>query len=175
MRHEINTKSWKDFQIGKLFEISRPVARSKDDYRDGNVPSVASGTFNNGVLAFLQPHNGETLDKGNCLTVSPLDGSAFYQPNDFLGRGGAGSAIIILYNSHLSQMPGLYIATVLSVALKAHSYIDQISSESIKTMTVKLPVNTSGDPDWSYMSTYMSKILNEEREYAEALISSCDH
>lgn len=92
MRHEIDTSGWKEFVIGNLFEISRPIARSKDSYADGDVPFVASGCFNNGVIAMVAPHDDEQIDDGNCLTVSPLDGCTFYQPADFLGRGGAGSA-----------------------------------------------------------------------------------
>ena len=48
----------------------------------------------------------EILDKGNCITVSPVDGSAFYQEKDFLGRGGAGSSIILLYNENLNKYNG---------------------------------------------------------------------
>lgn len=169
MMHEIDTSGWKEFVIGGLFEISRPMARRKDSYADGDVPFVASGCFNNGVMKMVAPHDDEQIDDGNCLTVSPLDGCTFYQPADFLGRGGAGSAIIILRNENLSLTVGLFIAAVLSETLKAHSYIDQISSASVTSMTIKLPTISSGDPDWEYMDAYMSGILTEERDYANEL------
>lgn len=169
MMHEIDISGWKEFVIGDLFEISRPIARGKDSYADGDVPFVASGCFNNGVVKMVAPHDDEQMDDGNCLTVSPLDGCTFYQHADFLGRGGAGSAIIILRNKNLSLTVGLFIAAVLSETLKAHSYIDQISSASIMSMTIKLPTISSGDPDWEYMDVYMSGILAEERDYADKL------
>ena len=171
-KHEIDTSRWKEFVIGNLFEISRPIARSKDSYADGDVPFVASGCFNNGVIAMVAPHDDEQIDDGNCLTVSPLDGCTFYQPADFLGRGGAGSAIIILRNESLTLTVGLFIATVLSETLKAHSYIDQISSTSIAPMTIKLPATPSGDPDWDYMDAYMSKILGEEKRKADEILKN---
>lgn len=100
---KIDTSKWEPFKIRSLFTVKRPVARSQSKYDDGDVPFVASGNYNNGVLKYLCPKTGEILDKGNCITVSPIDGSAFYQKNDFLGRGGAGSSIIVLYNDSINE------------------------------------------------------------------------
>lgn len=83
--NNVDITDWKEFAIGELFAISRPVARSQAKYQEGNVAFVASGNFNNGVTKWCQPEEAEKPDKGNCITVSPLDGSAFYQKNDFLG------------------------------------------------------------------------------------------
>ena len=47
---QIDTKQWKEFVIKDLFTVKRPSARSQANYEDGNVPFVASGNFNNGVL-----------------------------------------------------------------------------------------------------------------------------
>ena len=108
---KIDTSKWEEFKISSLFTVKRPAARSQSKYEDGETPFVASGNYNNGVLKYLTPKNGETLDKGNCITVSPIDGSAFYQKDDFLGRGGAGSSIILLYNDKLNEYSGYFIAT----------------------------------------------------------------
>ena len=98
----IDTSQWKTFEIGDLFDVSRPVARSQAKYKEGSVPFVASGNYNNGVVKWCEPMESDVLDPKGCITVSPLDGSAFYQPNDFLGRGGAGSAILLLRNEELT-------------------------------------------------------------------------
>ena len=98
---KIDISKWKEFQIDTLFTVSRPASRSVKKYYDGNVPFVSSGNFNNGIDSYKKPLENENLDKGNCITVSPVDGSAFYQEVDFLGRGGGGSSIILLYNLSL--------------------------------------------------------------------------
>ena len=49
------------------------------------------------------------LDKGNCISVSAIGGFSFYQENDFIGRGGAGSAIKLLYNEHIYQQEKCFI------------------------------------------------------------------
>ena len=63
--------NWEQFHIGDVFSVERPVARNKDNYEHGDVPFVASGAANNGVLKCCRPKNDETLDKRNCITVSP--------------------------------------------------------------------------------------------------------
>lgn len=157
---KIDTSDWKEFVIGELFEVSRPVARSQAKYTEGSVPFVASGNYNNGIVKWCMPNENETLDLGNCITVSPLDGSAFYQKEDFLGRGGAGSAILILRNDKLTELSGLFIASVIRNALTKYSYSDQLNSQTIADEKIQLPVKDDGKPDWSYMEQYMRNMLN---------------
>ena len=159
---KINTNDWKEFVIGELFEISRPIARSQAKYTEGNVPFVASGNYNNGIVKWCMPKEDEALDLGNCITVSPLDGSAFYQKENFLGRGGAGSAILMLRNDELTELSGLFIASVIRNALTKYSYSDQLNSQTIADEIIWLPiVKNTEKPDYTYMEKYMQKILNE--------------
>ncbi len=159
---KINTNDWKEFVIGELFEISRPIARSQAKYTEGNVPFVASGNYNNGIVKWCMPKEDEALDLGNCITVSPLDGSAFYQKENFLGRGGAGSAILMLRNDELTELSGLFIASVIRNALTKYSYSDQLNSQTIADEIIWLPiVKNTEKPDYTYMEQYMQNILNE--------------
>lgn len=154
----IDTRQWKEFTIKDLFTVKRPPARSQASYNEGNVPFVASGNFNNGVLKYLEPKNDEVLDMGNCITVSPIDGSSFYQEDDFLGRGGAGSSIILLYNPHLNLYNGFFIATVIRTVCRKYAYSDMANKDTIGTEKIKLPVDETGNPDFSYMESYMKNL-----------------
>ncbi len=171
LNHLNNTKNfnkkceiseWKDFAIRDLFEIKRPVSRSQSSYEIGDIPFVASGNYNNGVLKKLKPKLNEKLDKGNCITVSPVDGSAFYQSKDFLGRGGAGSSIILLYNSNLNKNNGLFIATVVRKVCSKYIYNNMGSKESIGKEIIKLPVDKDGKPNWNFMSNYIQNLEKKE-------------
>lgn len=155
---QIDTKQWKEFVIKDLFTVTRPSARSQANYEDGNVPFVASGNFNNGVLKYLQPKENEILDSGNCITVSPIDGSSFYQEDDFLGRGGAGSSIILLYNPNLNLYNGYFIATVIRTICRKYAYCDMANKDTIGAEKIKLPVDETGNPDFSYMESYMKNL-----------------
>lgn len=154
-KHKLEIKNWKEFKIQELFEVKRPVARSLSNYEDGDTPFIASGNYNNGIIKYCTPKKNEILDKGNCITVSPIDASSFYQENDFLGRGGAGSAIILLYNKNLNTRTGLFISSVIRNKFTKYSYNNQLTSSSIITETIKLPVDLNGEPDWQYMNGYI--------------------
>lgn len=166
---KIDVSGWKEFIIGEQFEISRPITRSQMKYQDGHVAFVASGNFNNGVTKWCTPMEGEPLDAGNCITVSPLDGSAFYQKESFLGRGGAGSAILMLRNASLNESAGLFIASVVRHALTKYSYSDQLNSQTIADESIKLPVDSSGEPDWAYMGSYMSQMMQDAEASLDAM------
>ncbi len=155
---KIDTTEWKEFIIKNIFTVKRPNARSQTNYDGGTTPFVASGNYNNGVLKYLTPKDDEQLDKGNCITVSPIDGSAFYQEKDFLGRGGAGSSIILLYNDNLNLYNGYFIATVIRTVCQKYAYSDMANKDTIGLEKIKLPVDKTGNPDFSYMETYMKNL-----------------
>lgn len=166
---KIDTSGWKEFVIGDLFEISRPITRSQAKYSEGNIPFVASGNFNNGVVKYCEPEKDEVLDGKNCITVSPLDGSAFYQPDDFLGRGGAGSAILMLRNPNLDEKNGLFLATAIRASLTKYTYSDQLNSQTIASENIEIPVDSHGCPDWEYMDSFMAEVMKESEACLENL------
>ena len=166
----LDEKEWKEFRLGKLFEISRPKARNKDHYEMGDIPFVASGATNNGVMKCCKPHMDEQLDTGNCITVSPVDGSSFYQPIDFLGRGGAGSSILMLRNNNLNLFRGEFMARMVQQTCSKYSYGHMGNKDSIKRERIMLPVNAAGEPDYEYMEQYAKNMmLKKYRQYLEYL------
>lgn len=150
----LSEKEWGEFYIGDLFSVSRPKARNKDDYIYGDVPFVASGAVNNGVMKCCKGKENEVLDAGNCLTVSPVDGSTFYQPMDFLGRGGAGSSILMLRSDSIQPDFGQFIARAVQQTCSKYSYGHMGNKDSIKRERVMLPVDDKGNPDYAYMTLY---------------------
>ena len=162
----LDEKEWKEFRIGELFEVSRPKARNKDDYDMGDIPFVASGAMNNGVMKCCKTCEGEQLDAGNCITVSPVDGSSFYQPMDFLGRGGAGSSILMLRNNDLNLFRGEFMARMIQQTCSKYNYGHMGNKDSIKRELVMLPIDEDGKPDYAYMEQYAKNMmLRKYRQY----------
>lgn len=157
-KKKVDTREWGEFQVGELFDIKHPAARSEKKYCEGEINYVSSGAFNNGVANKLMPLPNELLDQGGCITVSPLDGSSFYQEEDFLGRGGSGASISILYNSHLNRNNALFICSVIRSSANGFGYTDLLNGENLKSLTIKLPADKTGQPDWEYMEEYMRKV-----------------
>lgn len=184
--NKVDLCDWQDFVISRLFEIKPPATRSIKTYNEGNIPYVSSKGINNGIGSYLEPKEDEELEKGNCITVSPLDGSSFYQEDDFLGRGGAGSAISMLYNENLSKYSGLFICTIIKISAKKFDYSDALTGDNLNNLIIKLPVlhNVDGStyidnekkysdsgymPDWEYMSKFMEEIETKAQNRIDLL------
>lgn len=163
-RGEILYPNWKEFAIGDFFNATRPTARKEDDYPNGDTMFVASGGVNNGITKFCRLKDNEILDKGNCLTISPIDGSCYYQATDFLGRGGAGSSIILLYakNFTLNRFNGLFISRCISKTASAkYSYGHMASIDRVMRDKIFLPATADGKPDFVFMSSFMQQIEHD--------------
>lgn len=156
----LNDREWEEWTVGSLFEVKRPKSRSEKGYCQGKVPFVASGNVNNGVIKCCTPKEGETLDKGNCITVSPVDGSAFYQEADFLGRGGAGSSVLLLYNNRINRYSGLFISRMIRQTCSKYCYGKMGNQEGIKRERIMLPIDEQGELDYLFMEQYI-----KEREH----------
>lgn len=171
----LNEKEWKEFRIGELFKVSRPKARNKDDYEMGDIPFVASGSINNGVMKLCEPLEDEQLDDGCCITVSPVDGSTFFQPMNFLGRGGAGSSILILHCEGLNLYRGQFMARAIQQTCSKYTYGHMGNKDSIKRERIMLPVADSGEPDYEYMEQYSKNMmLRKYRQYLTFLQQHSD-
>lgn len=167
----LTDKEWKQFRIGELFDISRPNARNKDNYSDGDVPFVASGASNNGVMKCCIPLKNEKLDSGNCITVSPVDGSTFYHIYNFLGRGGAGSSVLMLYSKKNRLDSGIFTAKMINQTCSKYTYGHMGNKDSIKREIIMLPITEAKSPDSEYMSDYIKdkkeKMLLRYKKYVE--------
>lgn len=184
--NKVDISDWQGFVISRLFEIKSPAGRSIKTYNSGDIPYVSSGKINNGIISYLEPKDDEELEKGNCIMVSPLDGSSFYQEDDFLGRGGAGSAISMLYNENLSKYSGLFICTIIKNSAEKFDYNDALTSANLDNLKIKLPVLHNDDgtiyideekkysddgyvPDWEFMSKYMEEIDGKAQQRIDLL------
>jgi type I restriction-modification system DNA methylase subunit len=162
-RTAIDINKWKRFIIcgdGGIFKLVQPKARKLTEYlHDGDVAFVASGAFNNGIEKHVK--TDEQLDKGNCITVSAIGGFSFYQEKGFIGRGGAGSAIKILYSDKLNEKNALFICAVLQRALNKYDYTTMLSGDKLKKEFIYLPAKKDGQPDFIFMENYIDNLQKE--------------
>lgn len=167
----IDIQNWGKFLIcgeGGLFNLVQPIARRLTDYlTDGEVPFVASGGFNNGVEKYVKTKEDEVLDKGNCISVSAIGGFSFYQEKDFIGRGGAGSAIKLLYNDNINEQNALFVCTILQIILSKYDYNTMLSGTKLKKEYIYLPVGQDKKPDWKYMEDYSKMIFDKYSKWVE--------
>lgn len=156
---------WKAFRIEEIFRVESVKGKPASNYEIGNIPYVTTSSQNNGVNNFVKYENN--LSNRKAISVDPIAGKAFYHDYDFIGRGGAGSAINLLYNSNLDKYNGQFICTALErVSTEKASYGLQLNGGRLKNTKLILPVDQNGNPHWEYMSQFMQKIEAEKLEKA---------
>lgn len=157
---------WKVFSIEDIFRVESVKGKPATNYELGDIPYVTTSSQNNGVNNFVDSKN--SFSNGKAISVDPIAGKAFYHDYDFIGRGGAGSAINLLYNSNLDKYNGQFICTALErVSTEKASYGLQLNGLRLKNTKLILPVDRNGNPHWKYMSQFMKKI--EQKKLDKAL------
>lgn len=166
MMHEIDTGGWKEFKLGKLFDIIKGRRLTKANMLEGDINFIGSSAMNNGITARIG--NIEHVHDGAVLTVcyNGSVGETFYQDEPFW----ASDDVNILKPKHIvSKEALLFVGTIIRHLGQAYDWTDKWTRDVMLDTSIKLPATSSGDPDWAYMDAYMSGILAEERDYANNL------
>lgn len=156
---------WHSFKIKDIFEIRAVKGKTLSSYPDGKTPYVSTSSLNNGISGYIDSKDDISNEK--CISIDPIAGKAFYHNYKFVGRGGAGSAINLLYNQNLDENNAQFILTMIEkVSREKASYGVALNGERLKNMRLTLPVDKKGEPHWDYMSKFMQKIEQEKLEKA---------
>ena len=167
---------WKEFQIGKMFEIYPTKVykgMSNNDLNDGgNTPVIANSSLNNGIngQSTLQP-----TESGGMITFSDTtEGNTFfYQPDSFIGFPHVQGMHPIYHIWTEKQL--LFLVTILTfVNCDLFNYGRKMRRDTISNTYIKLPTqkkngqyikdkdNLFSDegyiPDWEWMDNYMKSL-----------------
>ena len=125
---------------------------------DGDIPLITPSAFNNGLLQRISSESKSTLFPANTLTVD-MFGNAYYQEEDYFVTA-HGHVNVLLPRIPLNKNNGMFIATAIrSMFLKKYGFSEMCTQKVLKNEKVRLPVSDNGNPDWDYIDTYMSEML----------------
>lgn len=158
---DLKSVQWKEFEIEQVFDqINSVKGKSIDNYPPGKVPYITTSAINNGLTNYILTDK-EIITSGNVITIDPIKGKAFYHIYNFVGRGGAGSAINVLKSMKLNKNIGLFLTTMIesNSFLKA-SYGTQLNGKRLKKQKIMLPVTSENTPNWQFMEDYIKSISN---------------
>ena len=165
---KIDVSQWKEFNIGKLFDFYRGKESAPKRVPDGDIPFISETRENNGMVKLA---SSEHIFPGKSITVSVNYASTvLYQEKDFC----ASVNIIVLHNDKLTVNVGLFLAAVISKLHQKYSYNDKVSAFKLKQENIKLPVDSSGEPDWQYMDSYIAKRAALAHKYVSELVKAKD-
>lgn len=176
---KINTTSWGEFEVGKLFDIhpTKSYKMTNAELLDGGTSLVlANSAYNNGVGGTsTQP----TTEKGGIITFSDtVDANTiFYQENDFIGYSHVqGLYPIGKYKDGWTKESLLFFTSSFrkTALSKGFDYGNKFRRDIASTLIVKLPVDSEGNPNWIYMERYVKNIQVRVHDKISKLESAKD-
>lgn len=151
---KLDVTGWANFKLEQLFLIKKGKRLTKADMSKGQTPYIGAIESNNGVSAQI----GQTpTHQAGTITVS-YNGSvaeAFYQPQPFW----ATDDVNVLYpNFEMSPYVALFLCSVIRMEKFRFNYGRKWGLERMKASVIKLPVDSSGKPDWDFMERYIRSL-----------------
>ena len=161
---QIDTKQWKEFMIYELCETTMvgnklqvPTGASvpAKQLKNGDIPKISVSGVNNGIVGYYYSEDKNYRVYHNFISVSFL-GTVFYQEGD--AQLDMKVHCLKLKGIELNQNLALFLITVIRKSIMLYNYADQISSTVLPYLSVKLPVDETGNPDFLYMESYMKNL-----------------
>lgn len=142
---ELNVSEWKEFKLGKLFEIKNGQKYPSDIRESGNLPLVSTSAENNGISDYIAPRTDHVYSNFLTVAYSGSVGATFYHcQNVFVGE----TVFALLPMFKMTMHSGVFIATIMNFENYKYSYGRKIVGSKYGSTTIKLPIckNPNGEP-----------------------------
>lgn len=152
---DLEMSKWQWFRYDKLFKIERGRGpRVKDIQENGITPFITSIDKNNGLTGWT---NDSPIHSGNVISVN-RNGSvaeAFYQPLPFCS-----TEDVHIFNPkfELNSFIALFLISLIKKEKYRYSYGRKWGIGRMNESQIKLPVTSTGEPDWEFMENYIKSL-----------------
>lgn len=160
-KHLIDVSGWGEFRIEDIFDVIKGTRLTKADMKDGTIKFVGSSAMNNGETHRIE--NNEKLHPANTITVcyNGSVGETFYQDEIFW----ASDDVNVLYPKFdMTKLMAMFICPIIKSVGQKYAFIDKWKQEDMKNETIRLPITSTGEPDWQYMEDYMRRIMDKSKQ-----------
>lgn len=169
-KHLIDVSGWDTFRVGDLFDIHPTKAYKLTNAQlldDGDYPVIANSAYANGICGYS---TRKPTEQGNMVTFSDtVDANTiFYQKEPFVGYPHVQGLYPIKYEDKWNELTYQFFVSVFrgTALVKGFDYGNKFRRDIAVELMVKLPITSTGEPDWQYMKDYMRKIIdNQSRLY----------
>ena len=150
----LDSKSWKNFALKDLFEITgsktTPILEL-EDYGYGKFPYVTTQATNNGIEGFFD----YATEQGNVLTIdSAVLGFCSYQPLPFSASDHV-EKLVPKFN--LNKYSAIFLVTIINQEQYRYNYGRKCSQSRMKEISIKLPAKNN-QPDFVFMEEYIKTL-----------------
>ena len=157
----LSEKEWKAFKLNSIFDVENCKCSNVSKLRDGNIPYIGATNRNNGLLKFVE-YNKTLITKGNCIVFicdgEGSVGTSIYKKEDFIGS----TTIKVGRNDKLNSYIGFFITTVADKVRSKYNFGFKRNDKHLKNELLLLPINSKGEPDFTYMENYMKALESEK-------------
>ena len=152
MEMNVYNIQWVEFSVIKLFKIERGDRLIIKNRIKGNIPLITAGFKNEGVAELIK--NEEQKSYSNAVTID-MFGNVFYREYEFK----CDDNIHVLSNSKITKFSGQFICNCFKQTTEnIFSYGKQFRLKTIEKLKILLPINSKGEPDYTYMEEFMQQI-----------------
>ena len=168
----LNLRSWKEFEMGKLFDIKKGKRFTSADQEDGNNNYIGAIDSNNGVANHIgqKPiHSANTIS----LSYNGSVGEAFYQSEPYWATDDVNA--LYSYYDDFNKYIGLFMVAVIRQEKYKFSYGRKWTLDNMNKTKINLPIQHNDDgtpfidvnkkysddgyvPDWKFMEYYMKSL-----------------
>ncbi|MGW0214425.1 restriction endonuclease subunit S [Micromonospora chokoriensis] len=150
----LDAQSWREFKVGNLFDLRRGRNVVKRDMSTGSTAYVSASSVDNGISAWIDlapdfPGGQITVNSNGSV------GEAFYQPYPFIASG---DVTVLSPKETLSPAAALFFCTLVHADKYRWNYGRKWVLTKIRESTVRLPVTSTGNPDWDFAGRYMQSL-----------------
>jgi len=158
-RFENEKVEWREFEIGKIFEIQSSKKRFDANkvtiLEKGKYPYVVRTSLNNGIRGYIN-EDIKFLNEKNTLSFGQDTATIFYQNRPYFT--GDKIKILKLKNYNLNKLIGLFFVTGITKSFSSFSWGgSNFNVNIISNQRVKLPIKND-KIDYDFMETLISTI-----------------
>lgn len=161
-KHLIDVSGWGEFKLSELVD-EYYIAKSLDygHLQEGDTAFINRSQVNNGIQGYVK---ADAYEKPNCITIGMIGNSkhAFWQTIWFV----ASQNILVLRNAVWNNYSASFICSIINSLLSDfQDYKDIIKKDDwMQNTKIKLPITSTGEPDWQYMEDYMRRIMDKSEQ-----------
>ena len=156
-RLSLESRDWKSFNLGDLFDFEKGERLTKPDRVAGNIPLITAGESNNGVAEYISFEEFKNKKKifENKITVDMFF-NVFYHNYKYFSDDNIHTLVPKGFTPN--QFSSLFVVTILSKLKYKYAYGRQVRLVRLPQEKISLPVDKNGNPDWQFMEDYIKSL-----------------
>lgn len=153
----IDTSLWKSFNLNEILtQTGRGQRLRKQDRKQGNIPLATAGFVNQGISDYIG--NEQQTMHSPSITIDMFC-NCFLREYPFSCDD---NVYVFQMNEEVSFYAKLFVVSVINAYSQRfgnkYNFDNQFREHTYEKETIKLPVDSNGNPDWTFMEDYIKAL-----------------